>query len=76
MTNEKCMLASKRQLDNWVKRVDRLEGCVLVRTAKCVKGGGRRVRHHQYDIALYKWFCAKRAQNEPVSTRLLNDEAQ
>ena len=76
MTNEKFMLGSKRQLEKWVKLVDRLEGCVLVRTARRVKGGGRRVKHHQYGIALYEWFCARRAQNEPVSTSLLNDEAQ
>ena len=30
----------------------------------------------QYDVALYQWFCAKRAQNHPVSARQLNDEAQ
>ena len=51
------MLASKRQFDNWVKLVDKLEGCTVVRTTKRVKGGGHRVQHHQCGIALYE--CAQ-----------------
>ena len=59
-----------------MKPVARLESCVSPRTAKRLKGGGSRIKHHQHDFTLYEWFRARRAQNEPVSTRLLNHEAQ
>ena len=34
------------------------------------------MQHMQYDVAFYQWFCARRAQNHPVSARQLSDEAQ
>ena len=41
VTNERILLVNQRQLHNWVAIVDRLEGCVVTRTARQFKGGGR-----------------------------------
>ena len=76
ITNEQFFLVNQRQLNNWVKIVDKLEGCVIARTTQRIKGGGQRVHYMQYDVALYKWFSDRRAQNQPVTARQLNDEAQ
>ena len=76
ITNEQFFLVNQRQLNNWVKIVDKLEGCVIARTAKRIRGGGRSVHYMQYDVALYQWFSDRRAQNQPVTARQLNDEAQ
>ena len=35
---------NKRQLNGWVKIVDKLGDCVVQRTPKRVAGGGRKVR--------------------------------
>ena len=76
ITNEQFFLVNQRQLKDWVKIVDELEGCVIARTAKRIKGGGRRVHYMQYDVALYQWFSDRSAQNQPVTARQLNEEAQ
>ena len=76
VTNEQFFLVNQRQLNNWVKIVDKLEGCVIARTAKRIKRGGRRVHYMQYDVALYQWLSDRRAQNQPVTARQLNEEAQ
>ena len=43
ITDEQIFVVNQRQLNNWVKIVDKLEGGVVARTAKHIKGGGRRV---------------------------------
>ena len=45
ITDEQTFLVNQRQLNNWVKIVDKLEGCVVARTAKHIKGRGRRVHY-------------------------------
>ena len=75
-TQEKFLLVNKRQLNGWVKIVDKLGDCVVQRTSKRVAGGGRKVRFAKYDTALYNWFCARRTEKRSVSASLLKDEAQ
>ena len=75
-TQEKFLLVNKRQLNGWVKIVDKLGDCVVQRTSKRVAGGGRKVRFAKYDTALYNWFCARRTEKRSVSASLLKHEAQ
>ena len=76
LTNEQTLLVNKRQLDNWAKSIDKVEGMVLAHTSKRITGGGRRVLYQKCHVALYQWFSARCAQNLPVSARMLNDETQ
>ena len=74
LTDETFFLVNLRQLDNWKRATAKLDG-LQPSWARRLSGAGRKTTFVGVDIALWKWFCERRAKSLAVTAKKMKTEA-